>query len=137
MSGGIKENEEFIYYFDNVKYIFKSVYERMKYYGYNIHRAGDKPAYTYKCDGQIISQLWYKHNNRHRNGDLPAYIDYENKFTTYYKHGNSYNDFKLIDLINIQRIVKILYFMYKNKFVWSPDNLGGKFTKKQLLGLVS
>jgi hypothetical protein len=34
-------------------------------------------------------------------------------------------------------MIKIVYFIYKNKNIWSPDYLGGKFTKKQLLGLVS
>jgi hypothetical protein len=131
------ENEEFICYFDNIKHIFKSVNARANYDQDKIyHHNEDIPSHTYKCNEKIMSQVWFKNNKIHRDGNLPAFIDYEDKYVKYYKHGNKYENFELKKLINIQRIVKIFYFFCKNKMVWSPNYLGGRFIKKQLLKLV-
>jgi hypothetical protein len=37
----------------------------------------------------------------------------------------------------VQNYVRIFYFLFKNKFIWSPNNLGGKFIKKQLLAMLA
>jgi hypothetical protein len=131
---------EFICYFNNIKYVYKSYFERDLAEQTNVyHRDSDKPAYIYRSKGKIELLYWFKHGKIHRDGDLPAairlmYNGYV-KFH-YYKNDNEYHRFIFYKLINIQRMIKIVYFIYKNKFIWSPSNLAGKFTKKQLLAML-
>jgi hypothetical protein len=115
-------------YYNNVKY---------QLYGYEInwhklHRDGDLPAYT----SILGTKRWYKNGKCHRSGDKPAVI-YGNGNVGWYKNDEYYHDFNLKNLIFLQSFIKILFHNKFNKLIWSPNNIAGTFTKKQLYKLVS
>jgi hypothetical protein len=130
--------KEFICYSKNVKHVFTSTVEWLHFGCKSIyHRDDAKPAYILKHDGKIIVQIWIKHGNYHREGDGLAFMNFKDKIFKLYKNDKYYNKFVFKNLINIQIMIKILYFINKNRHVWSPNYLGGKFTKKQLLNLLA
>jgi hypothetical protein len=141
-----------IVYYDNVKHEIANSDEIIYY---KLHRAGDLPSlilqdgtrYWYK-NGQLHrdedkpavisnegSKHWFKNNLRHREGNKPAVIWYDND-QWWYKHNKRYRRFKLQDLFFLQMCIKIFFHFKRNKFIWSPKYLGGKFTKKQLLAML-
>jgi hypothetical protein len=101
-----------------------------------LHRDNDKPAII--RNSLRKSKEWYKNGLRHRDGNLPAkityYITYEDEYECW-KNGKCYYDFMFVKLLYLQFLIKFLYFTRRNKFLWSPKNLGGTFTKQQILNL--
>ena len=90
------------------------------------HRENDKPARMWgngACE-------WYKNGLCHRDGNKPAYIGKDG--IGWFKNNNYYNNFKLQNLVFLQMFFKLLFHFKYNKIIWSPNDLGGKFTKYQL-----
>ena len=98
-----------------------------------LHRDGDKPARIWS-DGM---QEWYKNGCVHRDGNKPAKIWPKDTHICFYKHGKYYENFILKNLFYLQIMVKLSFYFKRNKFLWSPNNLAGKFTKKQLYKLIT
>jgi hypothetical protein len=98
------------------------------------HREGNKPAVAIgHC------QKWYKHGVRQRWGILPHYINSFNQFNQNVKievyHGGKFYYFYEKQFVLLQIFIKIFFHFRYNKLIWSPNYLGGKFVKKQILSL--
>jgi hypothetical protein len=148
-------NEIVTVYYDNVKLLIPR--DSVEYY--KLHRDNDLPAYIRSSEIQFYKHgnlhregtapafvsknfvSWWKNGSRHRDGDFPAIISIDQNnvinWTSYYKHNKLFPYFDLSFMISLQILIKIMYFTRYNKFVWSPNNLGGKFIKKQLLELIT
>jgi hypothetical protein len=102
------------------------------------HREGDLPSITSiasATEGSIWSdglKYWYKNGKQHRDGNLPAVI-WDDTHHSWYKNDKCYYRFDLRKMIYIQTCLKLFFHFKRNKFLWSPNNLGGKFTKNQIL----
>jgi hypothetical protein len=101
-----------------------------------LHRDGDLPAYISHEFGDLE---WWQNGKLHRDGNKPAVISYVTKKIIYsiqcWKKGKYYWKFNLSKMFYLQILIRFLYFSYKNKILWSPNNLAGKVTKKQILEL--
>jgi hypothetical protein len=122
----------FTYYYNNVEYqTDTNHYITIKYS--KLHRDNDLPAIIWPKG----SREWFKRGKCHRDGNKPAIIWIANngKFQSFewWKNDKRYQSFNLENLISLQIFIKVLYHVRFNKFIWSPNNLGGKVVKQQLL----
>ena len=113
----------YTYYYDNIKYITDNIF--IIDWG-QLHRDDDKPAFI-----GSIGQIWFKNGVRHRDGNNPTII-YTDGSRLWVKNDKVYYEFQLNKLLFIQFFIKFLFHLKYNRIVWSPNNLAGKFTKKQL-----
>jgi hypothetical protein len=141
-----------IVYYDNIPY---DVYAYNEINFNKLHREGDLPAIVFSNGqrewfkygvrhrenglpayiGCLGSKEWYIKGQLHREGDLPAII-WSDSTIILCKHGKKYQKFNLTKLFWLQTCIKILYFILKNKQIWHPNNIAGKYTKNQIYKLL-
>jgi hypothetical protein len=136
-------------YYNNVKY---KIWDYDVINWEELHRDNDEPALIYSCYEDLKEWFihgkyhrendkparmwgngaceWYKNGLCHRDGNKPAYIGKDG--IGWFKNNNYYNNFKLQNLVFLQMFFKLLFHFKYNKIIWSPNDLGGKFTKYQL-----
>jgi antitoxin component YwqK of YwqJK toxin-antitoxin module len=103
-------------------YNINGILKKREYLNNNseLHRDGDKPAYTYYYENGIIgSKIWYKNNEIHRD-NKPALIEYDIKGNiikeNYYLDGklvekqinNLIDNFSNEDILKCLEILKIM-----------------------------
>jgi hypothetical protein len=112
----------------------------------NRHRDNDAPAFIATLYNKAISCRWYKNNKIHRDRDNPAEMDLlatpalpsvvdNNIIVNWWKNDKHYKKFELIKLKYLQVFIILIFICKTNKIIWSPKNLAGKFTKKQIYSL--
>jgi hypothetical protein len=85
---------------------------------------------------KYAKQSWYNHGQRHRLTGPAIFNDYiVIWYTCWAIKDKVYYRFNHVKFLKLKITIKIFYFICKNKQIFNPKNLGGRFTKRQIYSL--